>query len=347
MYRFAASRGLVDDNPAAMLAAPRVPASLPPVLKPPEASSLVEAPAGQDPWAVRDWLVFGTPLPGQALSNALSIRGSDIFAWADPPTLGRYLAVGPARLVEMRIEGLRHNLLNVLLVPGAPVALVGLAGLPMVVRSRALRPLVLLSAITFLVTSLLFPVATTWGTFLHAAGPGHVLLIISALIALDAVITRVGRIRGWTRPVAWLGATLTVAGAVLFSAALLPSFGAGSRETANRYAALSAEMAAVGLPLGSIGPVITDYPIWLSETSGALALALPDEPPTAVLGLVAAFPDARTVIVHGGQHELWPAIVDDRGPGSECFDEVWLGRPADANLAAALAGTRVFRVVCR
>jgi integrase/recombinase XerC len=58
MYRFAASRGLVADNPAAMLAAPRVPASLPPVLKPTEASSLVEAPAGQDPWAVRDRAVL-------------------------------------------------------------------------------------------------------------------------------------------------------------------------------------------------------------------------------------------------------------------------------------------------
>jgi tyrosine recombinase XerC len=54
MYRFATSRGLVAANPAALLAAPKVPTSLPPVLKRAEASSLVEAPAGQDPWAVRD-----------------------------------------------------------------------------------------------------------------------------------------------------------------------------------------------------------------------------------------------------------------------------------------------------
>ena len=48
------------------------------------------------PWMVRDWLVFGNPLPGQALSNALSVTGFDIFAWNDPPTLKRYLAEGPA-----------------------------------------------------------------------------------------------------------------------------------------------------------------------------------------------------------------------------------------------------------
>jgi tyrosine recombinase XerC len=58
MYRFAASRGLVTSNPAALLAAPKVPTSLPPVLKPAEVSSLVEAPAGEDAWAVRDRAVL-------------------------------------------------------------------------------------------------------------------------------------------------------------------------------------------------------------------------------------------------------------------------------------------------
>jgi hypothetical protein len=298
------------------------------------------------PWALRDWVVFGNPLPGQALANALSIRGSDVFAWSEEPTLARYLAVGPAGLIEMRVRGILHNLLNVLLLPGAPVSVLGLAALPWFARSAALRPVLLLAAVTFLVTSLLFPVATTWGTFLHAAGPAHVLLIVTALLGLDAAIARLGSVRGWTRPVAWLGATLTVAGATLFSAALMPSFGGGSRDTAARYAALAREMAAAGLPLQSLGPVITDYPIWLSETSGVPGLALPDEPPAAVLDLAAAFPGTRTLIIHGGVHTLWPAVIDAGGPGTECFKEVTLGTPTDRAGAAALAGTRVFRLVC-
>ena len=93
---------------------------------------------------------------------------------------------------------------------------------------------------TFLFTSLVFPVATTWGTFLHAAGPVHVLLIVSALLALDAGIVRLGARLGWTRPVAWLGALLGIFGSVLFSVALLPSFGEGSRATAALYAELGA-----------------------------------------------------------------------------------------------------------
>ncbi len=57
------------------------------------------------PWAVRNWAVFGNPLPGQAISNALSVTGFDIFAWNDPPTLSRYLAVGVEELVNMRVVG--------------------------------------------------------------------------------------------------------------------------------------------------------------------------------------------------------------------------------------------------
>ena len=97
------------------------------------------------PWMVRDWLEFGNPLPGQALANALSVTGFDIFAWSDPPTLSRYLAVGPARLLEMRVDGLAHNLFTVLLIPGFPTSFVGLVALPWFARLRSLAPLAILS----------------------------------------------------------------------------------------------------------------------------------------------------------------------------------------------------------
>ncbi len=80
------------------------------------------------PWAVRNTIVFGNPLPGQAISNALSVTGFDIFAWNDPPTLARYLAVGPAGLFSMRVDGLGHNIGNVLLLLGIPISLIGHPG---------------------------------------------------------------------------------------------------------------------------------------------------------------------------------------------------------------------------
>jgi hypothetical protein len=280
------------------------------------------------PWAYRNWQVFGSPLPGQAITNALSVTGHDIFAWKDPPTLDRYLAVGPARLLEMRVTGLWHNLGNVLLLPGFPISLIGLAGLPWFVRGRALRPVVLLGAVTFLVTSLAFPVATTWGTFLHAAGPVHVLLIISSLLVLDAGIARLGRRMGWTRPVAWLGAALGIFSGTLFSLALLPTFGEGSQGTARLYEELGRRMATAGYPLdASAGPVISNFPIWIAETQGVHGLALPDEPPLDVVDLAAAFPGTRLVVLIAPQSRHWPGDLERGAPGADCFRPIDLGPP--------------------
>jgi hypothetical protein len=298
------------------------------------------------PWMVRDWLVFGNPLPGQALSNALSVTGFDIFAWNDPPTLARYLAEGPRRLLSMRADGLSHNLFTVLLLPGIPAAFLGLIALPWFIRLRAILPLAVLSITTFLVTSLVFPVSTTWGTYLHAAGPAHVLLIVCAVLALDAAIERAGQVRGWTRPVAWLGGALTIFGSFLFMAFLMPSFGAQSQGLALRYEALAAEMDAAGLPLADQGPIITNFPIWLSESTGARALALPAESPDDVLDLARTFKGTKLLIVHGDDHGDWPAVLDSKTPGAECFDEFHLGTPTDPQLARALENTRVFRLVC-
>ena len=295
------------------------------------------------PWAIRDALEFGTPFPGQALTNALSIKGTDIFAWRDPPTLERYLSVGPARLVGMRVEGALHNLLNVLLLLGIPASAIGLVGLPWFGRAQALRPLLIFSVLAFATTSLLFPISTTWGTFLHAAGAIHVLLIISALLALDALIVRIGIARGWTRPVAWLGATLTVAASILFSAVLLPFFGTGSRDTERQYSALRDQLAAAGVTPESLAPIISDFPIWVADELQVPTLGLPDEPAEDVLDLARTF-KATTLIVFNDADDsdsVWPEQIDESGPDGNCFSEVPLVRSDD------LGSVRVFRIVCR
>lgn len=297
------------------------------------------------PWALRNWGAFGSPLPGQAITNAFSVTGFDIFAWNDPPTLSRYLDVGPARLLDMRVEGLWHNLGNVLLLPGFPISLIGVAALPWQGRGRVLRPLLLFGILTFLVTSLVFPVATTWGTFLHAAGPIHVLLVISALSALDAGLARVGGRMGWIRPVAWLGALLGVFASVLFSAALLPVFGGGSRATAAMYDELQARMAASGRPIDrSMGPVISNFPIWVAETQRVSTLALPDEPADDVLELARTF-GARILVLTTPESAHWPAELAPGAPRRDCFKPLDLGAwtgPGDD----PLDGTTVYEIVC-
>ncbi|MBI3749168.1 MAG: hypothetical protein HY262_10040 [Chloroflexi bacterium] len=298
------------------------------------------------PWAYRDLVEFGTPLPGQAVSNALYLSGYDIFAWNDPPTLSRYLAQGPGWLVQLRIAGIGHNLFQVLLFLGIPLSLFGLVALPWQGRGSVLRPLLWVSLITFWVTSLVFPAATQWGTFLHGAGPVHVLLVISGLLALDAGIVRLGRRRGWTRPVAWLGPALGIFGSLLFSVALLPVYGSQSVATERLYGELGARMAAIGHPLDkSAGPVISNFPIWLAETQRIPTLGLPNEPPADVLDLARNFAGTSLLVLIDSQGAHWPADLTNGSPEAACFRELDLG-PGPAGEPDPLAATRVFEIVC-
>jgi hypothetical protein len=352
------------------------------------------------PWAFRDWLTFGSPFPGQVLTNALSLDGRDIFAWQDPPTLSRYLGAGLGTLLQLRWDGIVHNVVSVLLLLGVPVSVVGLVGLPAVAGIRGLRgkavgssstgqspspsppaasssspssaspslaevgrssfavdplrPLVIFSIITFLVASLVLPVSTTWGTFLHAAGAIHVLLVISALLGLDWLIGWVGRRRGWTNPVAWLGPAFAIAGCLLFSAVLLPTEGEAGRDTADRYASIAYAFSAAGaaasgepdLDLSAEpGPIITDFPIWFAESTRHHAIALPNEPASSILSLARSFdPPARLLVVSADNTGAWPAAILTGAPGSDCF--VPLTLPDDPAHPGALDNVLAFRIRC-
>jgi hypothetical protein len=300
------------------------------------------------PWAYRDLVALGSPLPGQAVTNALYLSGFDIFAWNHPPTLARHLAIGPAALIELRVAGLTHNLFNVLVFLGIPVSVIGLVALPWQGRGVALRPLLWISLIMFFVTSLLFPAATQWGTFLHAAGPVHVLLVISAVLAIDGGLARLGRRMDWTNPIAWLGTALGVGASLLFSLALLPSFGAGSHGTQDLYAELGARMAAIDRPLDSTaGPVITNFPIWMAEAERISSLALPDESPEDVLDLARHFPGTHLLVLISPQGEHWPGDLVKGVPGSECFRPVDLGPPISAPSGVDLLDeVQVYEILC-
>jgi hypothetical protein len=312
------------------------------VLVPAAVAALVYA-----PWALRDWLSFGSPLPGQALANALSVNNFDIFAYQNPPTLAGYLAQGPAALLNLRVSGAAHNLFDVLVIPTFPIGIIGLLALPWTGRLAALRPLALAAAITFLATSLIFPVSTLWGTFLHAAGSIYVLLTVSSLIALDALVVRIGRIRHWTRPVAWLGPAFAVAVSIPLLAVSIVAVHQQSGDVQARYDALPAALAQAGLPLADTAPIITNNPIWLAESARVPTLALPEESPAAVLALAHRF-GARVLVITLDDSRQWPRILDQAGPGSACFVSVPItdssGRtPEDGS---ALAQIRVFRVIC-
>ena len=299
------------------------------------------------PWAIRDWLAFGTPLPGQTISNALFLQGSDVFAYRDQPSLAAYLAAGPAALAGAHLAGIAHDFFAVLLIPAFPVGPLGLLALPWAGRRHALRPLAMAAAFTFLVTTLFFPVATQSGTYLHAAGPAFVLLTVCCMVALDAFIARVGRLRGWTRPVSWLGPAFALAAIAPLCVVSVLTVARGADEVRERYNALPAAMARAGVPLDGASPVITDNPIWLAESARVTAIALPEESPDSVLDLAGRF-GARLLIVRSDTDGAWPAILGSGVAAARCFREVPLtdGSGAAPAGGSPLASIRVFRIVC-
>jgi hypothetical protein len=299
------------------------------------------------PWAARNWLVFGTPLPGQTMANALYLHTTDIFSWWDQPSLTRYLSQGPGPILEAHLAGIAHDLLGVLTIPAFPISVLGLVALPWVGRRRALRPLVLFSVLTFLITSLAFPVVTLSGTFMHAAGSVLVLLVICAVVALDAFVAWVGRLRHWTRPVAWLGPAFAIATLAPLCFVTVSDIARQANDARTRYEVLPAAMARAGVPLDGSHPVITDNPIWLAEAARVPALALPEESPEAVLDLARHF-GAQLVVIRAPTERDWPDILRRGGTASNCFSEVQLTdnsgeKPPEGS---PLATIHVFRIVC-
>jgi hypothetical protein len=308
-----------------------------------EAISLLAAPVAGGlvvvaPWFARNVAAFGTLFPGQALENVYLSRNEEIFAYLERPTAESFLAQGPVAIVAHMVDALSHDLLTVVVLPALPVGLLGLIAALVMRRSpafreaTALRALLVAGLVIYLVTSLLLPVATLWGTFLHASGPPLVGLIVAAMLGLDAAIARLGRYRRWSRPNAWLGTVLVVAVAAPFSLLQIDVLGRQAATQQARIAAIAAQLEALpeiaAFPRAgteAAGPprrraaLISDHAVWLAHELRRPVIALPDEPPAAVAQLAEDF--GTTLVV----------LLDERGR----YPAAWLDARDDACLASA------------
>jgi hypothetical protein len=300
------------------------------------------------PWAIRDLWTFGTPFPGQALANAFFVRNSDVYAYRDLPSLGRYLAQGPAAIAIEHVDGLVSNFFDVLILPSMPIGLLGLAALvlmPRVRASRALFPLVLASGLIFAIASLIFPVATKWGTYLHSSGTAYVLLIVAGLAATDAVIVRIGRVRGWHNPVAWLGAAFAIGVTVPFLVLSLAGLGSLTTQVSRVYSTLDRVTTEMGRPLSADGPILTDHPIWLAYATAGSAIALPDESATSIANLVARF-GVRYVLVTAQSDGSLPARLAGPDAALLCLEPIALIDQTTGSVPAELAHQRLLSIGC-
>jgi hypothetical protein len=296
------------------------------------------------PWWIRNALVFGTPLPGQVTDNLFLTRNEQIFAYLDQPTLDGFLSQGPSTILGNIAGGLWHNAFNALIVPAAPVVVPGVLAVGTALWLRRhrridreiftspLAALLIYGSLTFTLTGILFPIATLWGTFEHASGPLLVGLIVAALLGGDALVARVQARRRWQRNNTWLAPVAVLALAIPLAVVQVTIAG---RQTADSQRLLSetartlpAALAAAGVADDS--PLITDRPIWLSDSTGRQTLAISHELPQIMHRLATDF-GAQALVLFGVRGLYPEALLQP--PVNTCFTPL-AGVPA--------SGPRVF-----
>ena len=288
------------------------------------------------PWLLRNAAVFGTPFPGQALDNALLTSNEQIYAYSGRPTFAEFLGQGPAQLAANIVSGTTHNLVNVLLLLAMPVGLVGLVSVALLMRGRRLPagPLLFLLAsggVTFAIASLVFPVASRWGTFQHAAGPFIVGLTVAAVLGADRLVEWVGRKRRWQRANTWLTPLALSLVALLISGLQLVQLKRDATSVSDRYAVFAAAIQSLPEAAAPARPVvISDHPLWLADATGLPTLALPAEAPDTLLRL--AQDQHATLILVAEGRDPYPAALRAQ-PYSACFVERPLPTSAPAGSA--------------
>jgi hypothetical protein len=172
--------------------------------------------------------------------------------------------------------------------------------------------------LTFVTTSVAFPVATLWGTFEHASGPLLVALTVAAVVGGDAFVTWLVRRRSWERQNAWMAPAALLAITIpiaVFQLAMASRQAAAEERT---IAAVTEMMR--DAPVETDAAVITDRPIWLSDALDRPTLALPNEPVSTVLALARQF-GAQSIVVVESRAGYPAALAAD----PDCFTAIHPG----------------------
>jgi 4-amino-4-deoxy-L-arabinose transferase-like glycosyltransferase len=284
------------------------------------------------PWWLRNAAVFGTPLPGQIADNVFMTANYQIFNFTHRADFADFAAQGLGQIATNIGAALWHDFVDVLLLPGNFIVAGALATIALgwrrgrAIAGSPLAALLAYGAIAFVVTSVMFPVATLWGTFEHAAGPLLVAFTVIAVLGGDALVARIRVWRSWPRPNAGMApAALAV---VVFALAGLQLALAGVQAHARerQIAAVANTVAATGLANG--GPLISDRPIWLAQALGTTTLALPQQDLTVTDALAQQFHAPLIVLADG--LPAGPAFADHGLMAPDCFTQLPVAAHPDA-----------------
>jgi hypothetical protein len=230
------------------------------------------------PWLVRNYLAFGTPLPGSVLNQAWLRDYLDTFNYLTHPNWQDLVAQGWQAILTQRWQALLHNG-NVFLLVTFPWGLLALPGLWLLRGRRAFYPPVVYGVLLFLVTAIVFSVSSVSGTFYHSLGAVVPFLALAAVYAVYRAVQHFSRAREQAHPifaVIIVGLVALAGGQAGFAQPAIAERHQAEKEQFEAAAAWLAQHASPG------DVVMTSQPYTLNYASGHPCIVLPgNESPEA------------------------------------------------------------------
>jgi 4-amino-4-deoxy-L-arabinose transferase-like glycosyltransferase len=274
------------------------------------------------PWFLRNWSVFGTPLPGAGMKTMFLTTYDDMFAYGRPLTLQGYLAWGWGEILTSKTQALWLNLQRLwvenLLIFLLPFSTLGLWNLR---RERLLWPFFLYLPLLFLSMTLVFTFPGVRGGLFHSGGALLPFFFATAGPGLEAVLRWAARrFRGWHVKRAWRVFSAGLVGlAVLVTALALWRAGVYTDAWNERDLGYS-EIAdwLTGQDAGQAIVMVGNAP-GFTWHSGHMAIAIPNEPLETIVDVAGRY-GARYLVLDAAR----PRTTDRLYEGEEAHPELLL-----------------------
>ena len=259
------------------------------------------------PWLLRNYLAFGTPLPGAGLHQLWLSDPVDTFNYLSQPTPQTWLAQGWQAILQQRGQALLFNS-GVLLRSTFPWGLLALPGLWLLRREWPLFPSLVYGLLLFFGVALVLPIASMSGAFERSLGVLMPLLALAALYVIQRVVQRIHRLRTLAEIAAIAIVVLLVVMAGKQVTSTLPTVSERQQAEKGQFEAAANWLTQHTAP-GDV--VMTAQTYRLNYISGQPCIALPgNEPPEAAWQAAQQY-GARTLMLTEpfGQY---PQILKDQ-----------------------------------
>ena len=256
------------------------------------------------PWFLRNWMVFGTPLPGAGTRTMFLTTYDDMFAYGRPLSLQSYLDWGWGEILGSKAQALWLNLQRLwvenLLIFLLPFSALGLWAMR---RERVLWPFFLYLPLLLISMTFIFTFPGARGGLFHSGGALLPFLFAAAGPGLEAVLRWAARrLRGWHVRKAWrvfasglVGLAMLVTALALWRAGVYNgAWNQQDRGYAEIGAWLNAQDAGQSIVMVGNAPGFTWH-------TGHMAIAIPNEP-------------LDTILKVAGRYDAHYLVLDDARP---------------------------------